>query len=149
MVGLLNFSANASAGRGQSKPTYATPKASTLMGSGNSNITDDQIRAFIKANKDDPGKILQATLDNNISINQYANAVGIDPSHVRSFVESKGIDLNPVKNNAPLMSLMTAEESPNCNQMVPIKMASIMYMAKRNQMTAGLRREFHMPLRSK
>lgn len=107
MVGLLNFSANASAGRGQSKPTYATPKASTLMGAGNSNITDDQIRAFIKANKDDPGKILQATLDNNISINQYANAVGIDPSHVRSFVESKGIDLNPVKNNTPLLNNAT------------------------------------------
>ncbi|MCP5244882.1 MAG: hypothetical protein H6937_02480 [Burkholderiales bacterium] len=107
MAGLLNLSANAGAGRGQTVPTYATPKATTLMGAGNSKITDDQIRAFIQANKNDPGKILQTALDNNISINQYANAAGIDPSQAKSFVESQGISLSPVKNNTPLLNNTT------------------------------------------
>lgn len=78
-----------------STPSYNDPRASILMGGGNSKITDDQIRAFVNANVNDPSKILGSALSNNISIGQYAKAVGIPESQARAFITQQGINLNP------------------------------------------------------
>jgi len=78
-----------------STPSYNDPRASILMGKGNTNITDDQIRAFVNANVNDPSKILGSALSNNISIGQYARAVGIPESQARAFITQQGINLNP------------------------------------------------------
>lgn len=120
MVGLLNTSNLSGPKRGQTA-SYSTPQAATLLGAGNSSITDDQIRAFIAANKNDPNKILRTALDNGVSINQYANAAGIDPSQARSFVESQGINLNQLKSNTSLLnnSNRTTQGSIATNTSVP------------------------------
>jgi len=78
-----------------STPSYNDPRASILMGGGNSKITDDQIRAFVNANVNDPSRILDAALSNNISIGQYARAVGVPESQARAFITQQGINLNP------------------------------------------------------
>ena len=77
-----------------STPSYKDPRASILMGGGNSKITDDQIRAFAHANANDPVKILAAALANNVSISQYAKAVGSPEDGVRAYVTQQGINLN-------------------------------------------------------
>lgn len=95
-----------------STPSYNDPRASILMGKGNTNITDDQIRAFVNANVNDPSKILGSALQNNISIGQYAKAVGIPESQARAFITQQGINLNPSVTPPPVTPPPVATTPP-------------------------------------
>lgn len=82
-TGLLNTSI---------KPTYADNRAGILAGGGNKSISDATIRAFINQPGMTPEKALAATLSNNVSESQIANAMGWNPADVRNYTSGQGID---------------------------------------------------------
>lgn len=71
------------------------PRASILYGGGNSKITDDEIRAYIKTPGVTDRDVLNKALEHNVSANQISKAMGGNPMYspeaIDKYVASQGI----------------------------------------------------------
>lgn len=74
--------------------TYKDPRANILYGGGNKNISDDDIRSFIKSGKSD-SEIQGEALNRGISADQISNAMKGDPrfasDNVNKYLTQQGI----------------------------------------------------------
>lgn len=90
--------------------TYKDPRANILYGGGNSSISDDDIRNFIKSGKSD-SEIQGEALNRGISADQISNAMKGDPrfasGNVSNYLTNQGItkDLANTATSQPVSAL--------------------------------------------
>lgn len=87
--------------------SYVDPRASILYGGGNSKITDDEIRAYIKTPGVTDQDVMAKALANNVSANQVSKAMMDNPAYaqpnVDKFLTGQGItkEQTPAQYNVP------------------------------------------------
>jgi len=81
--------------------TYVDPRASILYGGGNSKITDDEIRAYIKSPGVTDKDVMAKALANNVSASQISKAMGDNPGYAQPNVDKYLTDQGITKEQTP------------------------------------------------
>lgn len=101
--------------------TYVDPRASILYGGGNSKITDDEIRAYIKSPGVTDKDVMAKALANNVSASQISRAMGDNPGYAQPNVDKYLTDQGISKEQtAPQYAVPEAAAVPAAVKFNPI-----------------------------
>lgn len=100
--------------------TYVDPKASVLYGSGNSSISDDDIRAYINSGASD-ADVMAKAVENGVSASQISNAMSSNPAYSVSNLDKYATSQGVSKEQTPVQySLPEEAKAPAPVQFQPI-----------------------------